>query len=108
MQDSFGARGSFDRFMEVLRHPLFIVFHVVALAAAVYHTCTWFNVTPKVLVVRIGEHRVPGTLIAAGHYFLWLPVSAVTRGAPWTGGRGTRRAVRTPWGAVEEVDARTS
>ena len=68
----------FNNFMELLQRPYFKAFHIVAFAAAVFHTCTWFNVTPKVLVVRIGENRVPGALIAAGHYAMWLAVSAVT------------------------------
>ena len=54
-----------------------IVFHVVALAFALLHSITWFNLTPKVLVLRIGEDRLPDFVVAGGHYVLWFVVSAV-------------------------------
>ncbi len=41
-----------SHFWTALKSPLAILFHVVALAFALFHTCTWFNLTPKALVVR--------------------------------------------------------
>ncbi len=33
--------------------------HILALAAALYHSITWFNLTPKIMPLYIGEDRVP-------------------------------------------------
>lgn len=54
-----------------------LVFHLLALVAALYHSITWFNLTPKVLVVRRGEEKIPATLIAGPHYVAWLAISVV-------------------------------
>lgn len=54
-----------------------IVLHLVGLAMAVYHSVTWFNLTPKVMVVWRGEERVSPTLIAGSNYVAWLVVSSL-------------------------------
>ena len=54
-----------------------ILFAVLALVAALYHSITWFNLTPKVLVVRRGEEKIPPALIAGPHYAAWLAISVV-------------------------------
>ena len=60
-----------------LASPGWIVFHLLALAAALYHSITWFNLTPQVIIVRRGEERVPPVVIAGAHYLAWLVVSVV-------------------------------
>ena len=60
-----------------LASPGWIVFHLLVLAAALYHSITWFNLTPQVIIVRRGEERVPPVVIAGSHYLAWLVVSAV-------------------------------
>ena len=69
--------GAYTDFLDDLRTPWAIAFHVVALVFAAYHSITWFNLTPKALVVRVGENRVPGVLIAGANYVAWAVVSAV-------------------------------
>jgi fumarate reductase subunit C len=71
-----GAEG-FRNFYESLRSPLSIVLHLVVLFFAVVHSVTFFNLTPKVLVVRRGEERVPDAVIAGVHYAAWVVVSLV-------------------------------
>ena len=66
-----------DGFSALLTHPLAIAFQVIALPMVVYHTVTWLNLTPKVLVVWRGETRVSPVLIAGIHYVAWIGVSAV-------------------------------
>ncbi|MDH3320628.1 MAG: fumarate reductase subunit C [Betaproteobacteria bacterium] len=58
-------------FLEVLRSPASIVFHVLALAFAAYHSITWFNLTPKALPVQLGEEFVPEGVISGAHFALW-------------------------------------
>ena len=41
------------------RHPLTVAMHILALVAALYHSITWFNLTPKIMPMYIGEDRVP-------------------------------------------------
>jgi len=62
-------------FLEALRSPASIVFHVLALGFALYHSVTWFNLTPKALPVQLGEEFVAGGVIAGAHYAAWALVS---------------------------------
>jgi len=68
---------AYAAFLETLRSPGWIVFHVVALAFALYHSVTWFNLTGVVQVVRVGERQVPPRLVAAGAFGAWAVVSLV-------------------------------
>ena len=68
---------AFNGFIEGLKSPLSIVLHLVALAFAVYHSVTFFNLTPRVLVVHRGEDRVPDGLIQGAHYAMWLVASLI-------------------------------
>ncbi len=73
------ARGAeaYARTVEQLASPGWIVFHLLVLIAALYHSITWFNLTPQVIIVRRGEDRVPPVVIAGSHYLAWLVVSVV-------------------------------
>jgi fumarate reductase subunit C len=62
-------------FLEVLKAPEIIVFHVLALAFAVYHSITWFNLTPKALPLQIGDGFMPDAVIAGAHFAAWAAVS---------------------------------
>jgi len=64
-------------FQAVLHSPLSVLLHLVALPMVLYHSITWFNLTPKVMVVWRGEDRVSPTLIAGSNYLAWLVVSVV-------------------------------
>ena len=68
---------TFNLFQESLRRPAFLLFYAIALVFAVYHTITWFHLTPKALVVWRGEERVSPLLIAGSNYVVWLIVSIV-------------------------------
>ena len=63
--------------MARLASPGWLVFHVVALAFALYHSITWFNLTGVVQVVRVGERQVPPVLVVAGALAAWGVVSLV-------------------------------
>jgi len=62
---------------ERLKSPLSVVLHLIALVFAVYHSITFFNLTPRVLVVFRGEEKVPEAAIAGVHYVAWAVVSVV-------------------------------
>ena len=66
---------AWEGFLQALRSPASVVFHVAALVFSVYHSVTWFNLTPKALPVQVGESFVPGGVIAGAHYAAWAVLS---------------------------------
>jgi fumarate reductase subunit C len=69
------GRASWEAFLEMLRSPWSIAFHCLALGFSLYHTVTWFNLTPKALPVQVGESFVPDAVIAGAHYAAWALLS---------------------------------
>ena len=64
-------------FLTALQTPASVAFHLLALAFALYHTTTWFNVTPKAMPVQFGEKQLPGVVIIGAHYAGWVLVSVL-------------------------------
>ena len=62
-------------FLEFLKSPANIAFHVIALCFAAYHSVTWFNLTPKALPLQIGEEFVPDAVISGTHFAAWAVLS---------------------------------
>ena len=64
--------------IETTRHPVSVVLHMMALAGALYHSITWFNLTPKAMPQYLGEHHLPNvwTAIVMG-YAPWLALSGL-------------------------------
>ena len=62
-------------FLEFLKSPASIAFHVLALGFAAYHSITWFNLTPKALPLQIGEEFVPDAAISGAHFGAWAALS---------------------------------
>lgn len=71
-----GGPEAWAAFLLLLKSPASIVFHLIALAFAIYHSVTWFNLTPKALPLQVGEEFVPGAAIAGAHYAAWAVFSA--------------------------------
>jgi fumarate reductase subunit C len=67
----------YEAFMAMLRSPVAILFHVVALAFALLHTITWFNLTPKAMAVWKGEERLPPAMMIIPNYVGWVVVSGI-------------------------------
>ena len=69
---------SFDALLVKMRNPVSLAFHLFIFVPALYHSITWFNLTPKAMPVRLGEKRVPHVLVAiGGGYLPWVVVSGV-------------------------------
>ena len=64
-------------FIDVLHSPLLVTFQIIALPMAVYHSVTWFNLTPKVMVIWRGEEKVNPRIIAGANYIACLIISIV-------------------------------
>ena len=64
-------------FVQRLASPGWLLFHVVALAFALYHSITWFNLTGVVQVVRVGDRTVPPQAVVGGTFLAWGVASLV-------------------------------
>lgn len=64
-------------FAALLDSPLLIALQIIALPMVLYHSITWFNLTPKVMVVWWGEERLSPMLVAGANYVAWVIVSIV-------------------------------
>ncbi|CDH44279.1 MAG: fumarate reductase subunit C [Candidatus Competibacteraceae bacterium] len=71
------GKEAFDAFVQALGSPLGVLFNLAALVAAVYHSTSWFNVTPQAMPIQRGEEFVPGNLIVGAHYAVWAVVSLI-------------------------------
>jgi len=67
--------------IELLRSPLSIILHIIAFIFAVYHSITWFNLTPKIFILRFGEEQVPAFVISGANFIAWVVISAIVA---WT------------------------
>jgi fumarate reductase subunit C len=68
---------AYGRFAHRMENPLVLALNVVSFLFVVLHTITWFNLTPKAMVLRVGGRRVPGALLIASNYGAWLLLSAI-------------------------------
>ncbi len=71
------GREAYVAYLALLTAPGMVIFHLVALAAAVFHAVTWFDLAPKGIAVRVGDHALPGRIIVAANYAAWIVVSVV-------------------------------
>jgi fumarate reductase subunit C len=71
------GREAYEAYLRFLSTPWMVAFHVVTLAAAVYHSITWFALSPKATAVRLGGRQLPGRVIVTGNVVVWLLVSII-------------------------------
>ena len=67
----------YGNFIDVLKSPSSVALHLITLAFVLYHTITWFNLTPKILVLYKGEERISQGLVAGTFYAGGIVVSVV-------------------------------
>jgi fumarate reductase subunit C len=68
---------AYAAYLQFLTAPGMVLFHVVALAAAVFHAVTWFGLAPSGIAVRVGDRAVPGRIIVGANYAAWIVISAI-------------------------------
>ena len=71
------GQAAYEAFLAGLRSPASVVFHVLALIFAAYHSATWFKLTPKALPVQLGETFVSGGILSGAHFAGWAVLSLV-------------------------------
>jgi len=64
-------------YRELLKNPLVIALNIVSFFFVVFHSITWFNLSARAMVVRVGGKRVPGFMISGPNFAAWLVISAV-------------------------------
>jgi len=70
------GRAAFDAFLAALWSPAGQLMSAAIVLMAVVHSVTWFNLTPKAMVLWIGGKMAPGWIIVGVHYGGWVVVSA--------------------------------
>ena len=68
---------AYARFLTRLKTPPFLILDAVALLFVLFHTITWFNLTPTAMVVRVKGKRVPDRIVAGSNYVVWVLVSGI-------------------------------
>lgn len=68
---------AYVQFLARLRSPRFLALDTVAFLFVLFHAITWFNLTPKAMVVRLRGKRVPDWVIVGQNYVAWLVLSGL-------------------------------
>jgi fumarate reductase subunit C len=71
------GQAAWDGFVAAFSSPPGVVFQLLCLAFAIYHSVTWFALTPKAMPLVVNGEPVPGKLIIGAHYVAWAAVSFV-------------------------------
>ncbi len=66
---------AYARFQHWLQTPPAIALNTIGFLFVVFHTITWFNLTPRAMAIRAHGKRLPDFLVAAPNYALWLILS---------------------------------
>jgi fumarate reductase subunit C len=65
------GKEAYEAWLQALKSPLSLVFHLILLATFVYHTWSWFNIMPKTMPIlfvggkRLQPRVITGTGLAA-------------------------------------------
>jgi fumarate reductase subunit C len=71
------GQAEWDAFIVAISSPPVVIFQLVCLAFAIYHSVTWFALTPKAMPLMIKGEPVPNAAIIGAHYVAWAVVSLV-------------------------------
>lgn len=61
-------------FIDFLQHPIVLVLNMLALAAALLHSKTWFELAPRASIIIIGDKKLPAGPIVKG---LWIMMALI-------------------------------
>ena len=66
---------AYAQFLIRLGTPFFLVLDAVAFLFVLFHAVTWFNLTPKAMVLRLRGKRVADGVVLGLNYAAWVVVS---------------------------------
>lgn len=79
------GEAAWNAWLASLATPAAVSFHLLALAAALYHTVTWFKVSPKVAPpIFIGAKRLPDVVITSAQYVIAAAVYLILFVVAWS------------------------
>jgi fumarate reductase subunit C len=67
---------AYARFEKWLQSPPVMALSVISFFFVLFHAVTWFNLTPKAMVIRLRGKRLPGPAVAVPIYLAWVVISA--------------------------------
>lgn len=74
---SANSADQWNGFLASQQSPAMVAWHGFALLYFLfYQTFPWFKLAPKAMPVQIGEKKLSGSYIVAGHYVVWAVLSA--------------------------------
>jgi succinate dehydrogenase subunit C len=68
---------AYAAYLRLLRSPGVVLFDVVALLLAIYHTVTWFTLTPRLQKLLPGSRELPAGAVLAACFLVWALLSAL-------------------------------
>jgi fumarate reductase subunit C len=71
------GQAAYESFITSLQSPIAILFLGATFFCALYHSVTWFNLTPRAMPLQIGERFLPDSVIAGAHYAAWMAISVL-------------------------------
>lgn len=69
--------GYLQSWMAVQRNPAMLVINIWAFASALFHTITWFAVTPMVFKIQKGEKFIDGKYIVLANWAVYAFVALI-------------------------------
>ncbi len=72
---------AFGAMIEIARNPISVVLHSLVFGAVLFHSFTWFNLTPKIMPMYVAEEKVSDFWAAI--FMGYLPWAAVTAVVLW-------------------------
>lgn len=58
-------------------NPLFIIFNIIAIIAALFNSVKWFEAMPKAIRIQKGDKFVPDNLMIMGNWVTFAGISVV-------------------------------
>ncbi|MCC5905940.1 MAG: hypothetical protein JJU13_07040 [Balneolaceae bacterium] len=58
-----------------LSGPFSVTVHIVVFIFVLFHSITWFKLAPTAMVVKIGKKKIPGSIIIAVNFMMWILLS---------------------------------
>jgi len=71
------GRAAWESFLGAMSGPAGVGLQLICLAFALFHSVTWFALTPKAMPLTIHGERVAAKAIVGMHYGAWAAVSLI-------------------------------
>ena len=66
---------AYEELQACLASPIMVIVSGVGLLFVLLHTFTWFHLTPRAVVIRMGGKKLPDPMIIAPNYVAWIVIS---------------------------------